>query len=159
MKRTLFLSLVLMACVQAPRQEAQPTAAPVAAAPVGTVYGPGVTAGGEAVPIKTILANVDAWDGKRVRVEGTVSGVCQNRGCWIDIAGAAPGELLRMKVVDGEITFPPAAKGKRVVAEGIVRKLAGAPAPAHSCEGEEGHDCSAPPQATARLEGIGAVIL
>lgn len=151
----------------------------------GTVYGPGVSAAGEIVPISKIFDEVDAYDGKTVKVAGTIVDVCPNRGCWIDIAGDREFDVLRFKVTDGVMTFPLADKGKHVVAEGVVRKIAPDPAAApaegagHACDGEmkgeakpaaaghEGHgggeaagahDCAGPAKAKARLEGIGAVV-
>lgn len=99
------------------------TAAPAAAAqPAGKVYGAGVT---DATPVKvtTLLADIDAWVGKKVRVEGLVTDVCPMRGCWFEMAGEAPGSSIRFKVRDGVMVFPLSAKGQTAVAEGVVRKI------------------------------------
>ena len=114
-----------------------------------------------------ILARIDAYDGKVMRVEGTVAAVCQHRGCWMDIAGA-DGATIRIKVKDGEVVFPKTATGKKVIAEGVVVKIPADPADDRtSCEGGEGHaegqgeaheDCSRPEGASARIDGSGAVI-
>ena len=102
--------------------------APAANPPVGGVATPtsgGATFGAgvklsETTPIATILADPKAFAGKSVKVEGMVVDVCPQRGCWMDLAGAAPGEKLKFKVVDGEMTFPPDAKGKYATAEGVI---------------------------------------
>jgi hypothetical protein len=95
-------------------------AAPTAqAAPEGKVYGDGVGAA-QSVPIADILADPDAYAGKSVRVEGTVTDVCPKRGCWFEMAGQAPGEKMRFKVRDGVMVFPMDAKGSYAVAEGVV---------------------------------------
>lgn len=102
----------------------QPTgaAAAPAAAIEGKVYGAGVQ---DATPvtISALLADIDAWVGKKVRVEGMVTDVCQMRGCWFEMAGDAPGTSIRFKVRDGVMVFPMSAKGQHAVAEGVVRKI------------------------------------
>ncbi|MCP5023531.1 MAG: DUF4920 domain-containing protein [bacterium] len=66
--------------------------------------------------------------GKRLRVEGIVTGVCAKRGCWIEIGGEfkegeeAP-ETVFFKVTDGEIVFPMSIMGSKVVAEGVLEEL------------------------------------
>lgn len=80
-------------------------------------YGSGITLE-EATPIGSILANPEAWHGKRVRVEGTVSDVCPMKGCWMSIQ--TDEAAVRIKVDDGVIVFPVAAKDHQAVAEGIV---------------------------------------
>jgi hypothetical protein len=74
----------------------------------------------EKTPISKILADPHAYHGKRVQVEGTIVEVCEERGCWINIASDKPFEKLRFKVEDGVIVFPLDAKGKKAIAEGVV---------------------------------------
>jgi hypothetical protein len=93
-------------------------AAPTTAAG-GNTFGAGVKLT-SSTPIASILAEPKAFAGKSVRVEGMIVDVCPKRGCWMDLAGQAPGEKLRFKVVDGEMVFPMDAKGKYAVAEGVV---------------------------------------
>jgi hypothetical protein len=74
----------------------------------------------ETTPVATLLANAKTLVGKTVRVEGQVVDVCPKRGCWMDLAGPAPGQKVRFKVTDGEMVFPVDAKGKYAVVEGVV---------------------------------------
>lgn len=105
-------------------EAAAPAAAAVAAsepaAEGGDVYGTGVGDDSETVSIADLSANPEAYAGKSVRVEGTVTDVCPKRGCWFDMAGSEPGQKMRFKVRDGEMVFPVDAKGKYAVAEGVV---------------------------------------
>lgn len=95
-------------------------AAPAAAsAPKGQTFGAGVTLT-DTVAIDAILAEPAAYKGKTVRVEGMVTDVCPKRGCWFEMAGSQPGAKLRFKVTDGEMVFPPDAKGKLAVAQGEI---------------------------------------
>ena len=130
--------LAIAACDKGPKTKAAPTASATtapgattgsAAAPApgatttaatgGATFGAGVKLEAS-TPISTILADPKAYEGKSLRVEGMVVDVCPRRGCWMDLAGTAPGEKLKFKVVDGEMTFPADAKGKWAVAEGVL---------------------------------------
>jgi hypothetical protein len=92
-------------------------------------YGAGVAIA-QATPIAAIAARPDDFVGTTVRVEGEVKAVCTAAGCWMDLVadqGAYGGEAgvvsMRVKVDDGKIVFPVAAKGKRAVAEGVVEAI------------------------------------
>jgi hypothetical protein len=74
----------------------------------------------ETTKISSILADPGKFDGKMVRVEGAVVGVCEKRGCWIRLASDREFESIQLKVEDGVIVFPMDAKGKNAVAEGVV---------------------------------------
>jgi len=88
----------------------------------GTKYGEGVSLK-EATPIAQLLAHPDDYVGKKIRVDGVVSAVCEEMGCWIEIKEADASKGLRFKVEDGVIVFPVTAKGKKASAEGTFEKL------------------------------------
>lgn len=133
--------------------------------PTGKVYGAGVGAT-EVVAVSTLLADVDAWVGKKVRVEGLVADVCPMRGCWFEMAGDKAGTSVRFKVRDGDMVFPLSAKGQFAVAEGVVRKIpldleTSRRYMAH--QAEEKSEPFDPASVTApitivRLDGVGAVL-
>ncbi len=85
----------------------------------GKVYGKGVTQP-TSVSIAAIMKTPSAYAGKTVRVEGLVVDVCSKRGCWVELAGEAPGQKLKFKVDDGVMVFPMTARGKYAVAQGVV---------------------------------------
>lgn len=91
-------------------------------------YGSGVKMT-DATPIATILAEPRKFEGKTVRVEGTVTAVCAHEGCWMALSadGKADGPTLRLKVDDGVIVFPVTAKGHKAVAEGVWERVGGTP--------------------------------
>ncbi len=140
-------------------------ATPTAAAPEGTSYGEGVTVA-ETTSIVDLVEDIDAWEGKTVRVEGTVTGVCAKRGCWMDVGAEEGYEKVKFKVNDGVIVIPMSAKGKWAVAEGVVRKQAMDLEQtrsyfAHLAEesGEEfDPESVTEPVSLVRLDGTGAVI-
>lgn len=87
-----------------------------------TSFGAGVTLT-EPTAIAAILEQPAAYTGKVVRVEGEVHAVCEMAGCWMEIQAGAGGKTLKVKVKDGDIVFPLAARGKQAVAQGKVEDL------------------------------------
>lgn len=85
----------------------------------GKAYGKALTLK-DKTPISAILKDPHAYHGKKVQVEGTIVEVCEERGCWINIASDKPFEKIRFKVDDGVIVFPLDAKGKKATVEGVV---------------------------------------
>lgn len=73
----------------------------------------------EQTPIAEILSQPQSFAGQRVQVVGEVGGVCQRRGCWIDLSDAE-GASLRVKVEDGVLVFPTESLGGEAVVEGDV---------------------------------------
>jgi len=86
-----------------------------------TVYGAGVHLD-ETLKISTLLADPDRYVGQKVRVEGTVTGVCSMKGCWMELQ-ESPQAKVRIKVDDGVMVFPLSAKGKTGYAEGVVEAI------------------------------------
>ena len=74
----------------------------------------------ETTSVARILADPDAYVGKKVRVQGKVADVCPMKGCWMELSEEKDGSSLRIKVDDDVIVFPADAKGKLAVAEGVV---------------------------------------
>jgi len=93
-----------------------------AAAGEKELYGDGVTLD-EAVPIETLLASPDDFVGKKVRVDGVITGVCKKRGCWMQVTDPDTGNGVRIKVEDGVIVFPYTAMGKKASAEGVFEAI------------------------------------
>jgi len=77
----------------------------------------------ETTKISTILQDPENYVGKKVQVEGRIVDVCKKRGCWMELASDKEFETIIVKVNDGEIVFPMAAKGHLGLVEGTVEKL------------------------------------
>jgi hypothetical protein len=110
-------------------------------------YGAGVSIAGT-TPLIWLVERPAAFEGRTVRVEGTVTAVCTHMGCWMalaptDSAGARP---VMIKVDDGVIVFPITAKGRRAVAQGVVERVGGDP------EGQSAADEHAKATGTARSD-------
>jgi hypothetical protein len=74
-------------------------------------------------PIADLAAKPSDYVGKTVQVKGKVSEVCQKAGCWMILVDAQTKATVRIKVKDGEITFPKDSIGKTAVAEGRFAKI------------------------------------
>lgn len=92
--------------------------------PAPQKFGDGVSAK-EPVAISDLYASPAKFVGKMVRIDGVVSDVCTDMGCWMAIASEQePTLIVRIKVEDGgPIIFPVSAKGKKVSAEGVFEKV------------------------------------
>jgi hypothetical protein len=74
----------------------------------------------EETKISAILAAPEKFAGKKVKVRGTVTSVCAERGCFLNIKGDQKFQELQFKVDDGVIVFPADALGREAVAEGVI---------------------------------------
>jgi len=84
----------------------------------GQTFGKGVALT-DTVKVSDLMANPDAYVGKTIAIKGITVEVCAHRGCWINIASDTEGEIVRVKVNDGVIVFPPELVGDTVTAEGV----------------------------------------
>lgn len=90
-----------------------------------TTYGAGVKLAA-ATAVKDLYASPEKFVGKTVRVDGVVTSVCTEMGCWLAIASAdQPEQAVRFQAEhDGKIVFPITLKGKTASAEGVFVKIA-----------------------------------
>jgi hypothetical protein len=89
-------------------------------------YGAGVSLA-DTTPIARVIDRPADFEGKTVRVDGTVTAVCTMMGCWMALAppDQAKGSTLMIKVDDGVIVFPVSAKGRRATAQGVIERVGG----------------------------------
>lgn len=72
--------------------------------------------------VDTLMSAPDRHLDKTVQVKGKVTEVCEKMGCWMKLVSDS-GQSIRIKVVDGEIVFPPSSIGRQAIAEGKLVKL------------------------------------
>jgi hypothetical protein len=139
---------------------------PAGAGAAGKVYGKGVALKA-ATPVVALLEGPADYVGKTVRVDGVVKGVCQMRGCWIEVADEKSGKSIRLKVEDGVIVFPKESAGHKVSAEGVFEKVASEPGQsadhASHAGAAAGHECpmeaaNASGNTVYQIRGTGALI-
>ena len=73
--------------------------------------------------IQALLSAKDQYVGKTVQVKGTITEVCQEMGCWMQLVEQSTGARLQIKVEDGVIVVPKDSAGKTAIAEGVLSKL------------------------------------
>jgi hypothetical protein len=134
------------------------------------VYGEGVKLD-EATPIAALLAAPQDYVGKTVRIDGVVTDVCRQNGCWVKIASPRGGSGVLVKVEDGVIVFPFDSLARRASVEGVFEAVARRPDPpqpqpldeARTHPAEEGHAphvCAALTRGDVhyRIRGLGAIL-
>ena len=82
----------------------------------------------EATSIKALYETPDKFVGKTIRIDGVVSAVCEEMGCWMALGDDEKGtRTVRFKVEHGvNIVFPIKAKGMKASAQGVFEKIADA---------------------------------
>ena len=74
----------------------------------------------KAVPLADVLADVNAYAGKTIKIEGKVKDVCQNKGCWLVVTD---GEReMRVTFKDYGFFVPKDSADREVILEGTVAK-------------------------------------
>jgi hypothetical protein len=103
----------------------------------------------EATSIKALYDAPDKFVGKTIRIDGVVTAVCEEMGCWMALGETANAEnTVRLKVDhDAGIVFPIAAKGKAASAEGVFEKIA--------ASDKEGHEAASEHAAHAKVADFG----
>jgi hypothetical protein len=105
-----------------------------------TKFGAGVSLA-KATPIADLYASPDRFVGKTVRVDGVVTAVCTEMGCWLAIGDADnPDQAVRFQADhDGKIVFPISLKGQKASAEGVFVKIGANDHEAKEAAGEHAH--------------------
>lgn len=149
----------------------RPVAAIVVALSFGTIaaiaqepktFGSGVSLE-RSTALTDILDKPADFEGKTVRVEGTVKAVCQHMGCWMSFApdGETSDKTLLVKVDDGVMVFPITAKGRKAAAQGVIQRVPRA-AEAQEAAAEHAHasgSAKAPAApASWQLKATGAIV-
>lgn len=81
-----------------------------------TAFGVRPTADG-AVPANTLAAKMKGIDSLPVKVTGTVTNVCQRKGCWLQM-DIGEGKTMRVRFKDYAFFVPKNISGKTVVLDG-----------------------------------------
>lgn len=86
----------------------------------GTFGDQKITADG-ATPIAEFMTGVDSTTTeKKGKVSGTIDKVCQSKGCWFNF-DLGEGKYVRIITKDHSFSIPKDAKGKKAIAEGVLK--------------------------------------
>lgn len=75
------------------------------------------------VDLVEVMDNAEDYVDQNIKITGRVEAVCPMKGCWVEVEKPEANVSLRVKVEDDVVVFPAEAKGKSIVAEGILRKI------------------------------------
>ena len=149
MRARLMLSLLAAALV----------AAPVPTAFAAEKFGAGVSLT-QTTPLTELLQRPEAFEGKTVLVEGIVTAVCTEMGCWMALApDAAPDRpTLMVNVEHGAVVLPVAAKVKRAAAQGELRRISGGEGQAAASEKARAEGKKVEDSARWHIQATGVVV-
>ena len=96
----------------------------VAVTAADKTYGGGVKVT-ESTPISALYSAPEKFVGKTVRIDGVVTAVCEEMGCWIAIAAKDnPKQTVRFQVDHhGGVVLPLSARGSAASAEGVFLRI------------------------------------
>ncbi len=72
------------------------------------------------VSLKDALRDVEKLSGKTIKIEGEITDVCQEKGCWLVVTDGR--QEMRVKFKDYGFFVPKDASGRKVILEGVVEK-------------------------------------
>lgn len=75
---------------------------------------------GKTVSLSEVLKTPAAWTSAPVIVEGVVEKVCENKGCWMEIAPASGERGMRVTFLDYGFFVPKDSKGMKARMQGRV---------------------------------------
>lgn len=122
MRTFLFIVLAVTACSRASSTTKQGDK-PAAAATASKVGEP-ISAGAPVVALADVMKNPDAYKGKSFVTSGTVTAVCQEMGCWMEIKDAS-GEA-HVKMAGEKFYVPKTSAGHKARVQGTIVDAAAA---------------------------------
>jgi len=101
-------------------------------------FGAGVTLE-KATPIKALYEKPQDFVGKTIRIDGVVTAVCEEMGCWMALGDEEKStQTIRFKVDHGAgIVFPLKARGMKASAQGVFERIAADDREAQEAASEE----------------------
>ena len=118
-----------------------------------------------AIAVSALYAKPADFVGKTIRIDGVVTAVCEEMGCWMALAASDNKDLvIRFKVGhDAGIVFPVSAKGKPASAEGVFEKISADDKEAQEAAKEQSGDAKTESKASAfgklyQVKATGAVL-
>jgi len=90
--------------------------------------------------VSELYASPDKYVGKTIRVDGLVTAVCEDMGCWLAVKDGQTDQTVRFQAEhDGKIVFPLTLKGKGGSFQGEFIKIGANDHEAKEAAGEHAH--------------------
>lgn len=74
-----------------------------------------------AISVKKLPQKMEDLESLEIKVKGTITGVCQAKGCWMTI-DLGDNELMRVKFKDYGFFVPKDVTGKTAIVRGVAKK-------------------------------------
>ncbi len=120
MKNPLLLSLCLASLAFA-----EPTVTSPSTQPAAKDFGePMKLTDADTIEVAQVLKDPAAYEGKAVRIAGSVTKVCTNKGCWLEMTTPDTTHRLFVKFtcpIDDERLIPENAVGQKAIVEGVIK--------------------------------------
>ena len=117
------------------------------------------------MPLATLLAHADDYNGQTVQVKAKITDVCQAMGCWLELVNE-DGQHIRFEAHEAGIEFPKDSAGRMAIVEGkfvkeqLSREAAIAKAKEEAKDKNKTFDeASVKPGFSYEIEGSGAILL
>jgi hypothetical protein len=81
-------------------------------------FGDGIAEGVEITPMDHVVANLDLYTGKRIRLEAPITAVCKVKGCWMHLGDRKPPVMVKFK--DYGFFVPKDASGRTAIVDGSI---------------------------------------
>lgn len=141
--------------VEAPRAASVSSASPSAAegSLAQKTFGTPLT-GAELTALDAIASDPAKFANKTVKTEGTVTAVCQEMGCWMEIGDQS--KLAHIKMAGHSFFVPKSASGHHAIVEGQVVETPGA---GGNCMHEGKDSCAGNALAKLQIQATGVAFL
>lgn len=155
------LAVPAVACNQSPTASSSPAIASqrAPAPPSASAFGAPITSNSTLL-LADLARDPTKWQGQPVVIIGTVTDVCQHRGCWMVIEDG--GQRARVRMRDHSFGVPADSKGRKARVQGQV-VVSAQPPPSHDCQHKhqqgDHHECPKDQPGELSVDATGVELL
>jgi hypothetical protein len=118
MRSFVLVLLAVAACSRASSSSSKPADKPAAATANANKVGDPISTSAPVVALADLMKNPDAYKGKSFVTTGTVTAVCQEMGCWMEIKDDATEAHIKM--AGEKFSVPKTSAGKKARVQGTI---------------------------------------
>lgn len=116
--RTFLLAVLAVAACSRASSSTKQGDKPAAATATASKVGEPISAGAPVVALADVMKNPDAYKGKAFVTSGTVTAVCQEMGCWMEIKDAT--SEAHIKMAGEKFSVPKTSAGHKARVQGTL---------------------------------------
>ena len=85
-------------------------------------FGAGIVEGSETLKLADVMADPAKYADQKIRLEAPITGVCQSKGCWMNLGKPLPNGSppIFVKFKDYAFFVPKDASGRNAIVEGVL---------------------------------------